>query len=70
MLLGMAMSIKNNSNLSSVLFVFFIVIGTLLAFTGGNIGTNFRHRDMLTPVYLVFASAGLAQMTGMLSKKE
>jgi len=37
----------------------FIMISVLLSLTEGNIGTMIRHRDMITPVYIIFSSFGI-----------
>jgi 4-amino-4-deoxy-L-arabinose transferase-like glycosyltransferase len=33
-----------------------------LSITGGNIGTAFRHRDLVTPLYLMFAAIGINEL--------
>jgi 4-amino-4-deoxy-L-arabinose transferase-like glycosyltransferase len=38
--------------------LYFFVFGSVLALTGGNIGTDFRLRDLLTPIVILFASIG------------
>ncbi len=42
-----------------VIFAYIIVLGSIIAMNSGNIGTVFRHRDMLTPLFLIFGSVGL-----------
>ena len=63
--LGMILAINKNWHLSIILFACLFIIGSLFAITGGNIGTIFRHRDMITPIFLFFAAAG---MTNFLAK--
>jgi hypothetical protein len=33
-----------------------------LAISGGNIGTTFRHRDLVTPLYFLFAAVGAQRL--------
>ncbi len=40
--------------------LYFISVGTILALAGGNIGTNFRIRDMLTPIALLFSAIAIS----------
>ena len=65
--LGVLLQLRYNSNKSLVLVVYFLIIGSVLALTGGNIGTVFRHRDVLTPLFLTFASLGLVKTFGRLN---
>lgn len=46
-------------NLVFVLYLF--IIGSILALTGGNIGTGFRMRDMLTPTIILFSAIGISK---------
>jgi len=64
--LGMILAARYNWRFSLILFMHFFVIGSLLAMSEGNIGTLFRHRDMLTPLFLIFASLGLIKIFGQL----
>jgi 4-amino-4-deoxy-L-arabinose transferase-like glycosyltransferase len=43
-----------------VLVSFILILGAVIGLTGGNLGTIFRHRDVLTPVLIVIAGGGLA----------
>ena len=52
-----------------VFVLYFITVGTILSFTGGNIGTDFRMRDMLTPIVLLFSSVGLTRAFPLRSGK-
>lgn len=56
--LGMFSSLRWNLN-RSLLLVTPLVLWTVMgALTGGNVGTTFRIRDMVTPFYGIFACAG------------
>ncbi|MFQ5915394.1 MAG: glycosyltransferase family 39 protein [Nitrospinota bacterium] len=43
-----------------VLLVFLTLLSATIGMTGGNVGTVFRHRDVLTPVLIVLFGGGLA----------
>lgn len=47
-----------------ILFIYFFIISSGCALTMANIGTAFRFRDMVTPVFLLCASVGLAKILG------
>jgi hypothetical protein len=36
-----------------------LIAGSIFALTGGNIGTDFRFRDMFTPIIILFSVTGL-----------
>lgn len=53
---------KRSKALGIIIFsVLMIVLNSLVE---GNKGTMFRHRDMLTPFILIFASAGICRLSG------
>jgi len=56
---GILMQLRYNWRESLPLVMYIFIIGSILVFTGGNIGTAFRFRDILTPLILLFASIGL-----------
>jgi 4-amino-4-deoxy-L-arabinose transferase-like glycosyltransferase len=58
-MLGVSVSMKVDKKITVTLVAFFILIGSIFAMTGGNIGTDFRMRDMLTPIVLSFSAVGL-----------
>ncbi|MFH1202743.1 MAG: glycosyltransferase family 39 protein [Candidatus Omnitrophota bacterium] len=60
-ILGMFITVKSKLRESILFVVFFIIVGSILAVTEGNIGTTFRHRDMLTPIFLIFSSIGIVR---------
>lgn len=44
--------------------IFLFIMISVFALTSGNIGTVCRHRDMVVPFFLIFASAGIAGAKG------
>lgn len=53
-------SVLKERNILGVLILFLLVINTfILAFTEGNVGTLFRHRDVFLPLYFLIAGKGL-----------
>lgn len=57
--LGVALSVRYRLRESIILIAYFLVMTSVLAVTGGNIGTIFRLRDINTPIILIFSSIGL-----------
>lgn len=47
-----------------ILFVYFVIITFGCALTMSNIGTAFRFRDMVTPIFLIWVSVGLTKILG------
>lgn len=62
--LGILFLLKSNWDKSLILILLFLQLGSILSLTGGNIGTAFRMRDMLTPMALLFSSVGLVRIFG------
>lgn len=58
---GVIVQMKSAPVFSSILILYFIIMGTSMSMTGGNIGTDFRLRDVLTPIVILFASAGISR---------
>lgn len=56
---GAVILAKSRLKESVALIAYFFITASILAVTEGNIGTVFRHRDITTPFFLMFASAGL-----------
>lgn len=61
-ILGVSIQLRYNWKKSLVFIIYFLAIGSLLVLTGGNIGTDFRIRDTLTPIILLFSSIGLTKI--------
>ncbi len=53
-----------------ILIVYFFVITSILAISGGNIGTDIRHRDLISPVVFIFGSLGLMHLLGYKLKEK
>lgn len=68
--IGVFLALKYCPRISMVLIVYLILTTLSLSITGGNIGTDFRHRDILTPIILIFGSLGLLKAIGKLNLKE
>jgi hypothetical protein len=56
---GAFVQLRRNRKMGQALLAFFLLVGTIFAMTGGNIGTDFRIRDTLTPLIILFAAIGL-----------
>lgn len=57
--IGIFVSLRYRIKESAVLLVYFIFISLILGATGGNIGTTFRFRDVIAPIVIIFAVAGI-----------
>ncbi|MFH1492263.1 MAG: glycosyltransferase family 39 protein [Candidatus Omnitrophota bacterium] len=57
--IGMILQLRYNREKSLVLIAYFLITGSLLVMAGGNIGTDFRFRDILTPIVILFAIIGI-----------
>ena len=58
-LLGIAYALRYNFK-KSILVLFFLFSSALLSgMASGNIGSAMRHRDIITPLFLLFSAAGL-----------
>jgi hypothetical protein len=69
-LIGVLTALRYCPRSSLVLIIYLIVTTLALSVSGGNIGTDFRHRDILTPIVLIFGSAGLLKSLGKLDLKQ
>lgn len=58
-ILGIMTGLRHNCKGTLIILIFLFFITSALALVSGNIGTAFRHRDIVTPFYLIFAAAGL-----------
>ena len=57
--MGFILSLRRSFAASFIFSAYFFVMLSILAVTGGNIGTIFRMRDVITPIVLIFASLAL-----------
>jgi 4-amino-4-deoxy-L-arabinose transferase-like glycosyltransferase len=60
--IGILTQLRYNWRKSFLLVLYFLIIGSIFSLTGGNIGTDFRMRDPLTPIILLFSSIGLIKI--------
>ncbi len=67
-ILGVTISARYRLKESLILIIYFLVMTSALAVTGGNIGTIFRLRDFNTPIVLIFSSVGLVNTFNTLKK--
>lgn len=67
-IIGIISTFREKNTLGSVLFINIFVMSTAIAMVSGNIGTVFRHRDMITPFVLIFSSVGLVKIFGSMSQ--
>lgn len=67
---GVLYCIRYFRNESVVLIVYFFVVTSMLAISGGNIGTDVRHRDLISPVVFIFGSLGLMHLLGYKLKEK
>jgi hypothetical protein len=57
-LYGVYLGYKKNRFTASAIIIFCIIMVSILATAEGNLGALFRHRDMVTPLLIIFFSAG------------
>lgn len=64
-LIGMGMGLRYRYKESIFLIVYFLLMTSIMAPSGGNVGTIFRLRDeVITITFLIFSSAGLLKIFG------
>lgn len=61
-ILGMLIQLRYNWRKSLMLIMYFFLTASILSLTGGNIGTDFRIRDVFTPTIILFSAIGLSSM--------
>lgn len=66
-IIGMLTAVRYRWRYSFILILYLFVIASIIAVTGGNIGTLLRHRDLITPILLIFCALGLLKTTGKLN---
>ncbi len=64
--IGMITAFRYKWRETFIIFAYIIILGSIVVTHSGNIGTVFRHRDMLTPFFLIFGSLGLIKIFGQL----
>ncbi len=65
---GIVLQLRRNWRKSLVLVAYLFITGGLLVISGGNIGTVFRFRDLVTPIVILFAVIGICHI--MRSERE
>ena len=55
---GMFLSIRIKKNACMLVVLYIFIFGTIIALYGGNAGTTFRLRDLVTPFMLIFSIIG------------
>lgn len=68
-ILGAAITIRYKLREFIVLMIYFLIMTSVLAVSGGNIGTIFRHRDVITPILLIFSSISLVTVFSSMDLK-
>lgn len=63
-ILGFILSIRYKIKESYAALIYILVFCLLLAIGEGNVGTVFRHRDMLMPFFVIFGVAGVCNFLG------
>ena len=67
--LGLVRSIINSPPLGILLFVLFAGVSIPISILDANVWTLVRHRDLLTPLFIVLASGGLSAVWSRLNGK-
>lgn len=63
-LIGALFALRYFRRQALILMIYIIVVTSVLSLSGGNIGTDVRHRDMVAPVCFIFSSIGLLHVLG------
>lgn len=61
-LLGVVVGFRYNWKFTLVTVGYVLLMSSIIALCSANIGTVFRHRDMVTTFYLIFSSIGIANL--------
>lgn len=59
---GILIGLRYNLKKVLILISYLFLTSSFLALASGNIGTMLRHRDMVTPFYLIFSAVGINQI--------
>jgi len=62
---GMAFGLRYSYKYTLIITTYIFIFSSVIALTSGNIGTLFRHRDMVTPFYLIFSAIGISHLLGI-----
>ncbi len=66
-ILGVVVGFRYNWKFTLTTLSYVFLISSIIALSSANIGTLFRHRDMVTTLYLIFSAVGISHL---LRKKE
>lgn len=69
-IIGIMHGIRTKWLPSALLLSYIFVIASVLGMTGGNIGALLRHRDIVMPLLLIFASYGIDKLLSVRTVKE
>ena len=58
-IVGTIFSIKHGRPEARVLLIFMLLLTLVFSLVEGNVGTAYRHRAQILPVYLIFAALGM-----------
>lgn len=61
-LIGLFICIRNKIKISLCLILYIFLMGSIIVLSSGNIGTTFRHRDILTPFFLIFSALAITKL--------
>jgi len=68
--IGLFVSARHNFPAFLVLFLYLFIFSSSIALQEGNVGSLVRHRDIVTPIFIVFSSIGLVNSLGLLRRKK
>lgn len=69
MLVGFFRAIQYNFPVMAVILLYTLLFSLPIALGSGNVGTVFRHRDLVTPFYLIFAANGISGLRLKISER-
>ncbi|MEK6715221.1 MAG: glycosyltransferase family 39 protein [Candidatus Omnitrophota bacterium] len=59
---GIIFGLRYKWKYAIVMVSYLFLVSSIIALSSGNIGTLFRHRDMITPFYLIFSAVGIRHL--------
>jgi 4-amino-4-deoxy-L-arabinose transferase-like glycosyltransferase len=68
-ILGIFISLRYKWREVFVILTYLFIMTSIIALTSGNIGTAFRHRDMVSPFYLIFCGVGVVNFLNLWKKR-
>ena len=61
---GSILGLRYNYQQCQVFFIYLFIFSIMMAIGEGNVGTVFRHRDMVMPFFIIFVAAGISNFLG------